>query len=120
MPPKKLPGKRAKRVSLRVEAPVRAVRIASSDVLIERGTNGVLYARSPHPLGPYPEKLTERLDHWAATAPDRTFFAKRASDGEWQRLTYHAAREQARGAEDLAAAVEEIASLAEELRTRAA
>ena len=27
--------------------------------------DGTLYVRSPHPLGPYPAKLTERLEHWA-------------------------------------------------------
>jgi feruloyl-CoA synthase len=83
-------------VSPRTEAPVRQVHIAPSEVVIERAPCGVIYARSPHPLGPYPEKLTERLDHWAAVAPDRTFLAKRGPDGEWRRLTYSAAREQAR------------------------
>ena len=29
----------------------------------------------PHPLGPYPERITDRLDHWADAAPDRTFLA---------------------------------------------
>ncbi|MBV8904224.1 MAG: feruloyl-CoA synthase, partial [Acidobacteriia bacterium] len=41
-------------------------------------------------------KLTESLDHWAAVAPDRTFMAKRDQNGNWRRLTYSAAREQAR------------------------
>jgi feruloyl-CoA synthase len=77
-------------------APVRPVRLGPSDVVIERTPLGLIYARSPHPLGPYPEKLTESLDHWAAEAPDRTFMAKRASGGDWRRLTYRAAREGAR------------------------
>ena len=69
--------------------------------MIERAPEGVIYARSPHRLGPYPEKLTETLDHWAATAPDRTFMAKRGIaseklDGDWRRLTYGEAREKAR------------------------
>ena len=77
-------------------APVRPVRIGPSDVLVERTHEGVIYARSPHALGPYPEKLTESLDHWAAAAPDRTFMAKRVSGGDWRRLTYFEAREGAR------------------------
>ncbi|MBV8731019.1 MAG: feruloyl-CoA synthase [Acidobacteriia bacterium] len=77
-------------------APVRHVRIAPSEVVIERAPGGVIYARSPHPLGLYPETLTESLDHWAAVAPDRTFMAKRDQNGNWRRLTYSAAREQAR------------------------
>jgi feruloyl-CoA synthase len=77
------------------------VRLGPSDVVIERTPGVVIYARSPHPLGPYPEKLTESLDHWAAAAPDRTFMAKRgiASEklgGDWRRLTYAEARDRAR------------------------
>ena len=75
---------------------MRHVRIAPSEVDIERAPGGIVYARSPYPLGPFPEKLTERLDYWAATAPERTFMAKRAPSGEWRRLTYRAAREQGR------------------------
>ncbi|HLI85815.1 MAG TPA: feruloyl-CoA synthase [Bryobacteraceae bacterium] len=77
-------------------APVRHVRIAPSEVVIERAPGGIVYARSPQPLGPYPEKLTGRLDHWAAVAPDRAFIAKRAPTGEWRRLTYAEAREKGR------------------------
>lgn len=77
-------------------APVRFVQIAPSEVVIERAPGGIIYARSPHPLGPYPEKLTDRLDHWASVAPDRTFVAKRGSDGQWRRLTYAEAREKGR------------------------
>jgi feruloyl-CoA synthase len=77
-------------------APVRHVQIAPSEVVIERTPGGVVYARSPHALGPYPEKLTDRLDHWAAAAPDRTFVAKRGPDGEWCRLTYSEASEKGR------------------------
>ena len=77
------------------ETPVRQVRIAPSEVVIERSPGGIIYARSPQPLGPYPEKLTESLDHWAQVAPDRTFMAKRRPDGEWRRLSYACARESA-------------------------
>ena len=38
--------------------------------------------RPKHPLGPYPDKLTERLDHWAVHAPDRIFLAERRS--QWR------------------------------------
>jgi len=37
---------------LRGGAPVRQVSIGPSDVVIERTAGGVMYARSPHPLGP--------------------------------------------------------------------
>jgi feruloyl-CoA synthase len=80
----------------RAAAPVRQVRLGPSDVVIEHASDGVIYARSPHPLGPYPEKLTETLDHWASIAPDRTFMAKRAGGGDWRRLSYAEARGKAR------------------------
>ena len=69
-------------------APLRKVRLGPSDVRAERKPDGTLYLRSPHPLEPYPEKLTLRLEHWARTAPDRVFLAQRAADGAWRRLTY--------------------------------
>jgi feruloyl-CoA synthase len=44
--------------------------------------------RSPHPLPRHPQKLTERLTHWAAAAPDRVFLAQRDAAGNWRTLTY--------------------------------
>jgi feruloyl-CoA synthase len=41
--------------------------------------------------------MTERLDHWAAHAPERTFLAQRRVDKSWRRLTYGEARSLARG-----------------------
>ena len=35
-----------------------------------------------------PARLTDRLEHWAATAPDRVFVARRGADGTWITLTY--------------------------------
>src|SRR6516225_6714627 len=76
--------------------PIREVRLGPCDVVLDRRSNGVIYVRSPHPLGPYPEKMTQCLEHWAAVAPDRTFLAERGSHGNWRRLTYAEARAQAR------------------------
>jgi feruloyl-CoA synthase len=67
---------------------VRAVRIAEAAAIFDHRADGAIYVRSPRPLASYPEKITERLEHWAATAPDRTFLARRGADGEWQRVTY--------------------------------
>ena len=65
-----------------------AVRILAPDTIIERRPGGVVYARSPHPLGAYPAKLTECLEHWAFHAPDRTFVAERTGRNQWRALTY--------------------------------
>jgi feruloyl-CoA synthase len=70
------------------EAPVRSARILPPDTVISTDAGGRVHARSPHPLGPYPRTLTERLPYWAERAPDRTFLAARDADGAWRRLTY--------------------------------
>jgi feruloyl-CoA synthase len=69
-------------------ARVREVRLGPFDLALERRSDGTIRARSPHPLAAYPARLTERLEHWAERAPERTFLAKRSPDGAWRRLSY--------------------------------
>ena len=52
-------------------APLRPVKLGPGDVQVERKPDGTIYLRSPHPLGPYPDKLTQRLEHWADAATAR-------------------------------------------------
>ena len=68
----------------------RKVALGPKDVAVKRA-GAILHLRSPHPLGPYPAKLTERLEHWAALAPNRVFLAHRA-----RTLTYAQALERAK------------------------
>src|ERR1700678_1257667 len=68
--------------------PLRPVKLGPPDVTVERRSDGTIILRSPHPLRPYPKNLTERLVHWAETAPDRVFIAQRDSAGGWRALTY--------------------------------
>jgi len=68
--------------------PVRPVRVASLTADLDRRKNGVVYLRSPKPLGSYPARVTDRLEHWAAQAPDRIFLAQREAGGEWQTTNY--------------------------------
>jgi feruloyl-CoA synthase len=70
--------------------PLRPVRLGPPDVVVERRGDGVILMRSPHPLPPHPQKLTERLLHWAAAAPQRAFLAQRDAEGGWRTLTYAA------------------------------
>jgi feruloyl-CoA synthase len=69
-------------------APVRPVRLGPRDVTVERRRDGTIHLTSPHALAPYPAKLTERLEYWAATAPERVFLAQRDATGGWRKLTY--------------------------------
>jgi feruloyl-CoA synthase len=64
--------------------------------VVTRGGGGSIHARSPQPLGPYPAALTERLDHWAEAAPERTFLARRDESGQWRKVTFEEARRRAR------------------------
>src|SRR5689334_21631275 len=77
-------------------APVRPVKLGPPAVAIERKSDGAMYARNPQPLGAYPDKITERFEHWAKVAPDRVFLGQRNAGGSWRKLTYAQARAQAR------------------------
>ena len=78
----------AMRDSNAASAPLRPVRLGPANVLVERDAGGTLHLRSPHKLKSYPDKLTQRLEHWAKTTPGRIFLAQRAADGSWRTLTY--------------------------------
>ena len=57
------------------------------------GASGVRYLRAEQALQDYPARITDRLQHWAETAPDRSFMARRekradGSTGDWRHVTY--------------------------------
>ena len=68
--------------------PLRQVLLGPPDVVVERRSDGAILLRSPHPLPAFPQKLTERLVHWAKAAPERVFLAQRDAAGAWRTLTY--------------------------------
>ncbi len=86
----------AMREIMAATAPLRPVRLGPPDVLLDRKTDGTIIIRSPHQLDRYPQKLTERLEHWAKAAPDRVFLAQRTADGSWRKVTYAQALAQVR------------------------
>ncbi|MBX3619790.1 MAG: feruloyl-CoA synthase [Rhizobacter sp.] len=60
---------------------------------LETRADGIKVLRSTEALGPYPERITDKLVQWAAEAPERTFVAKRVrlpdgSGGDWRRISY--------------------------------
>ena len=71
-------------------------RVLPPDIVVRRDPDGTIHAHSPHLLGPYPERLTQKLDFWAATAPERCFLAERDAAGAWKRLMYGEARTRVR------------------------
>jgi len=68
--------------------PYRNVRLGPSDIVVDHRTDGTIVARSAHPLGKYPKKMTEPLDHWARHASYRTFLAQREPRLGWRNVTY--------------------------------
>lgn len=69
--------------------------------VVREGEAGVQYLQADQPLGAYAHRMTDRLLHWAAVAPDRTFVARRArnadgSSGDWIRISYREALHTAR------------------------
>ena len=69
-------------------SPLRPVRLGPAQVLLDRKPDGTIHLRSPQKLDAYPDKITQRLEHWAKAAPERTFLAQRQTDGSWRKLSY--------------------------------
>ncbi len=67
--------------------PLRPISFGDPEVTIDRRDNGIVYLRPKIPLGDYPQRITDRLHHWAEAAPDRIFMAERAGKS-WRELTY--------------------------------
>jgi feruloyl-CoA synthase len=78
------------------DTPIRRIRLGPTDVTIRCESNGCIYVRSKQELGPYPLKMTERIDYWASHAPDRTVLAQRGPDGDWRKLAFAEVRHLAR------------------------
>ena len=78
-------------------AAIRPVKLGPQDVTAEHRADGTILLRSPQPLGAYPDKLTERLEFWAAETPTQIFLAQRdQKNGAWRTITYEQALEFAR------------------------
>jgi len=70
-------------------------------VTVRDGAPGVHYLRAEQPLQAHAQRMTDRLQHWAQTAPDRSFLARRekradGSSGDWRHVSYGQAWERAR------------------------
>ncbi|MDB5818695.1 MAG: feruloyl-CoA synthase [Rhizobacter sp.] len=69
--------------------PVRHATVGGSvHAVVERRPDGTTLVRSAEPLGEHPRRLSDRLEHWAAACPDRTFVARRDATGAWRAITF--------------------------------
>jgi feruloyl-CoA synthase len=68
----------------------RPVRLNIPRVSITHRPDGAVLVQPVEALGPYPTRLTEALEHWAAAAPERVFLAQRPRPGAegWRCVTY--------------------------------
>ncbi|RZM21124.1 MAG: feruloyl-CoA synthase, partial [Sphingomonas sp.] len=69
--------------------------------VLRDGVPGTRYLMAETPLQGCCDRMIDRLVHWAAAAPDRTFIARRerladGTTGDWQRVTYAEALQHAR------------------------
>src|SRR5450755_430920 len=68
--------------------PLRAISFGDPAVSIDRRSDGTIYLRPKIALGEYPDRLTDRLHHWASAEPSRIFMAERDGGPGWRQITY--------------------------------
>jgi feruloyl-CoA synthase len=82
-------------------AKYRPMKFGVTRATLRDGETGVHYLRAEQDLPPFPERLTDRLVHWAKTRPEQTLFARRVknadgSAGEWRHVSFAQALDAAR------------------------
>src|ERR1041385_7506098 len=84
---------------------LRPVHVADNVAEVRQAPDGSIYMRSTRAIEPFPVRITDRLEHWAAHAPDRVFLAQRPTPAPgqspetvtgWRTVTYRDALEQVR------------------------
>ena len=82
-------------------AQYRPMTFGVTRAILRDGATGTHYLRAEQALPPYPERLTDRLVHWAKERPDQTLFARReknadGSSGDWKHISFAQALDAAR------------------------
>ena len=70
-------------------------------VTLRDGAPGTQYLKADQDLQAFPERMTDRLKHWAHTKPNQTFMARRVKQadgtlGDWRHISYAQAWQTAR------------------------
>ena len=71
----------------------RPLRFGVTRVTLKDGVHGTHYLKADQELQAYPDRLTDRFQHWATNKPDQTLFARRVkladgTLGDWRHVTY--------------------------------
>jgi feruloyl-CoA synthase len=83
------------------QAKFRPLKFGVTRVEVRDGASGTHYLKAEQALQSYPDRMTDRLRHWAEQTPERTLFARRAkqadgSFGNWRHVSYQEAWSNAR------------------------
>ncbi|MGE0098915.1 MAG: feruloyl-CoA synthase [Hydrogenophaga sp.] len=82
-------------------AKYRPLRFGVTQAVLRDGNEGIHYLGAAKELGPFPDRMTDRLIRWAKERPDQTLFARRTkstdgSTGDWRHVTFAQALDAAR------------------------
>jgi feruloyl-CoA synthase len=71
----------------------RPLRFGVTRVTLKDGVHGTHYLKADQELQAYPDRLTDRFQHWATNKPDQTLSARRVklsngTLGDWRHVTY--------------------------------
>ena len=71
----------------------RPLKFGVTRVSVRDGAPGTRYLQADQALQVFPERLTDRLQHWAQVKPEQTFMARRVKNadgtlGDWRQITY--------------------------------
>ena len=77
-------------------AKFRPLKFGVTRVSLRDGQSGTHYLKADQALEDYPERLSDRLRHWAEQTPERTMFARRVKQadgslGDWRHISYQEA-----------------------------
>ncbi|WP_310627989.1 feruloyl-CoA synthase [Limnohabitans sp.] len=83
------------------QAQFRPLKFGVTRVSLRDGPSGTHYLKADQALQDYPDRMTDRLRHWAEQAPERTVFARRVKQadgslGDWRHISYQEAWSSAR------------------------
>lgn len=82
-----------------MKAAIQPIPVPWGDAIFQSTPDGSLLVRNTARLGPYPDRLGDRLRQWATVAPDRALLASRAGQDtgqDWRTVTYREALEAVR------------------------
>ena len=71
----------------------RPLKFGVTRVNLRDGVPGTHYLAAEQDLQAFPDRMTDRLQHWAQTTPERSFMARRVKQadgtlGDWKHITY--------------------------------